>query len=118
MIRACRPGLRGPRSSNGPDSITRAGAMRKMVARGGGRLRGLCGAREGASLPVRHDAERFPAYGSETVVLSPVAEMLNVPVAVEAVYAYGELQPAGGGGTFAMNGPAVCPRMFVATTVS
>ena len=27
---------------------------------------------------------------------SPVAEMLNVPVAVEAVYAYGELQPAGG----------------------
>ena len=47
-------------------------------------------------LPVRHDAEKLPAYGSETVVLSPVAEMLKVPVAVEAVYAYGELQPAGG----------------------
>ena len=40
---------------------------------------------------------------------SPVAEMLNVPVAVEAMYADGDLQPAGRGGTFAMNGPAVCP---------
>jgi hypothetical protein len=48
-------------------------------------------------------------YGRETVVESPVAEMLNVPVAVEAMYAYGDLQPAGRGGTFAMNGPAVCP---------
>ena len=56
-------------------------------------------------------------YGRETVVASPDAEMLNVPDAVEAAYAYGELQPAGGGGTFAMNGPAVCPWLLVATTV-
>ena len=48
---------------------------------------------------------------------SPDAEMLNVPDAVEAAYEYGELQPAGGGGTFAMNGPAVWPWLFVATTV-
>jgi hypothetical protein len=57
-------------------------------------------------------------YGRETVVESPVAEMLNVPAAVEPVYAYGELQPTGGGGTFAMNGPAVWPRVFVTTPVN
>ena len=56
-------------------------------------------------------------YGRETVVESPDDEILKVPDAVEAAYPYGELQPAGGGGTFAMNGPAVWPWVFVATTV-
>src|SRR5690349_3644575 len=71
-------------------------------------------AREGVG-PSR--ARRAVRYGSETVVASPVAEILKVPDAVEAAYAYGELQPAGGGGTFAMNGPAVWPWVLVATTV-
>src|SRR5262249_44549578 len=78
---------------------------------------------KGWALPVRGATsrasnDREPGYGRETGVASPVAALLKGPVAVEAVNAYGELQPAGGGGTFAMNGPAVCPKVFVAIPVS
>lgn len=44
-------------------------------------------------------------YGTRAVVLSPLAEIVNVP-SVELLYAY-ELQPAGAEGIAAMNGPAV-----------
>ena len=46
-------------------------------------------------------------YGRLTVVPSPDAEMLKVPPAVLAEYAYGVVQPVGGVGIVAMNGPAV-----------
>ena|SRR2546423_5449354 len=47
-------------------------------------------------------------YGSETVVPSPEALMVNTPVAVSDAYTYAD-QPDGGGGTEAMNGPATWP---------
>ena len=47
-------------------------------------------------------------YGSETVVPSPVAEMLNVPAEVLPWNAYAD-QFDGAGTVPAMNGPANCP---------
>src|SRR3989442_8333421 len=57
-------------------------------------------------------AEPFPRagvssetrYGSETVVPSPVAEIVNVPAEVLPAYAYGGVQPAGVDGVYTMNG--------------
>jgi hypothetical protein len=46
-------------------------------------------------------------------VASPLDEIVKVPAAVE-VYPYAP-QPAGGAGVEAMKGPAVCPKLFVAT---
>ncbi len=57
-------------------------------------------------------------YGSETVVLSPIAEITKVPDAVSLANAYGVDQPAGGAGIFAMNGPADWLRELTATDVS
>jgi hypothetical protein len=44
-------------------------------------------------------------YGRLTVVASPLAEIVNTPDVVFDVSAYA-LQPDGGAGTVAMNGPA------------
>src|SRR6266852_5717198 len=57
-------------------------------------------------------------YGSETVVLSPVAEITKVPAAVSLANAYGLVQPTGGFGIRAMNGPADWLRELTATDVS
>jgi hypothetical protein len=51
-----------------------------------------------------------------TVVESPDVEIVNVPLAELAVYAYAA-QPDGGVGTDAMNGPASSPALFVACAV-
>src|SRR5438093_12168959 len=55
-------------------------------------------------------------YGSETVVPSPSALMVNTPVAVFAAYTY-VVQPDGGLGTDAMNGPATWPWPLVTCCV-
>jgi len=46
----------------------------------------------------------FDRYGSEAVVPSPDAEILNVPAAVFGLYAYGVVHPVGGVGIVAING--------------
>src|SRR5207244_7757333 len=56
-------------------------------------------------------------YGSDTVVASPVDEMLNVPAAVSPDRSYAA-QPAGCVGTRAMNGPPVWDWLFVTLTES
>src|SRR5262249_60543354 len=57
-------------------------------------------------------------YGRLTVVLSPTAEITKVPDAVSLAKAYGLVQPAGGSGIFAMNGPAGWPGGLTATNGS
>ena len=58
-----------------------------------------------AASPWFHETDSDGRYGSETVVPSPSALMVNTPVAVFDAYVYAD-QPDGGFGTEAMNGPA------------
>src|SRR5207249_10684973 len=55
--------------------------------------------------PWFHETDSDVRYGSETVVTSTSALMVNTSVAVFDAYVYAD-QPDGGGGTEAMNGPA------------
>ena len=64
---------------------------------------------EGAGPPLRR-VEEAAAYGTVTVVPSPVALTVNVPAPAFGVYVYEVLQagepPGGGTGTEPMKGPA------------
>src|SRR5439155_25439287 len=55
-------------------------------------------------------------YGSETVAPSPLALIVNTPVAVSDAYTYAA-QPDGGFGTEARNGPATWPWPLVTWVV-
>src|SRR5436853_7308754 len=107
MPRLCA--LPFPEPPRAPDPLVWWSTCRGIGARA---ARGPTGSR-GAPRESRVTIRR---YGSETLVPSPVAEMLKVPAALLGAYWYA-CQPVGGFGTEAMNGPSVWFWPLVATTV-